>query len=427
MLEPVVPILGVALVAVGVAGLMHRAGLPGAPLVAGLLVGVLAGPDVLGRAAPETFERSFRGGGEARERLERLERIETLGRAAAGEVEVEIEVFEIPSEDLSDTKAALRSEIERTESTRRRVPVAAVLACAVLLLATSIRDGLGAWRRCGARRSEALLLGAWVAVLPAGLGMALLHSTVVDAAAATSVDDWAMLLLIASAFAIGPWRLGGADADRASASEPGGADLVRASGLVATAMAFSAAAASAWLSESMLPALVLGSAVVLGAILGVVGNGSLRPAAAPGAVETSADPSTSRWRSPSWLVAPMVAIAMLDIAPLRDFAWWPVLVAVILTADGRYLGAVIAGVMPGTRRGLRAMRLLMPLTVVGPTQTAVASVVSISGGMSPEFALALFIGAAIPEVTAPLRASTDRHLREAEALTEAVEQDRPDR
>ena len=69
------------------------------------------------------------------------------------------------------------------------------------------------------------------------------------------------------------------------------------------------------------------------------------------------------------------------------------------------------------------MRLLMPLTAVGPMQASVVSVALVSGAFAPEIALALLVGAAIPEVTAPLRARTDRHLRDAESLSEALPED----
>lgn len=426
MIDPLVPILGLALVAMAVAWLLARAGLPGAAIVAGLLVGSMSGPDVLGRVAPETWLDWFRGGSEARSQLEGLDRIEALGTAAGTAAGIEDPVVEFPDSSVDpafDSPETLRQDLEDAERRHRRSSIWSIALMAGLLIATAVREGVAGWRRSSGRHGDALLLGAWVAVLPAGLGMALLHSAVVGAGMDSSKADWALLLSIASSLAIGPWCLSRGDVERASASEPGGAALVLASGLVATGLAVAAMATGTVLGASAWPIATVASAMVLGGILGAVRADSSSPASPSGTAGGSPGNMSASRRALTLLVAPMVAIAMLDISPSRNFAWWPVIVAAILTADGRYLGAVIAGIMPGTRRGLRAMRLLMPLTAVGPMQASVASVASVSGALPPEFALALLVGAALPEVTAPMRARTDRQLREAEALSEALSEE----
>lgn len=407
-IETALPLLGLALVAMSIAWLLRRGGVPGAAIVAGLLLGVLAGPDVLGRAAPEVHRHWFAGAAESRSRLERSERIEMVGRSAVGDARLEVEIDD--RREVSDLSTGdLREQVAREERLHRRWARGIVVVLATLLIAAAGRDGVRGWRAIRRRRSESLLLGAWVAVVPAGLGMVLLQSTLVDD------GGWASLFVIAAALAIGPWRLDADDVHRAAASEADGPDLLRATGLVASAVAAIAAAAAAWSGGPTACMAVIGTGLGLGLVVGVLGR------------TTTTRAPDRRSDAVGVLLAPMVAIAMLEIGPREAFGWWPILVAAILTADGRYLGAVVAGVLPGSRRGLRAMRLFMPLTTVGPTQSAVAAAAIVSEAVPASIGLALLIAAAIPEVTAPFRGRTDRHLREAEAISEQLDEDRSGR
>ncbi len=129
---------------------------------------------------------------------------------------------------------------------------------------------------------------------------------------------------------------------------------------------------------------------------------------------------TDRARLVGWVrgvlqvaVVPAVTAAVavrLDL--LDDFAFWPVLVIVLLSGDGRWLGAFAGTQMLGGRRGLRTMRLIMGSMAAGPTQLALTAVAVTTWSIKPGLALSLLLGAILIEVTAPLRRSMAARLGE---------------
>jgi hypothetical protein len=116
------------------------------------------------------------------------------------------------------------------------------------------------------------------------------------------------------------------------------------------------------------------------------------------------------------LVPAVVAVALLRIEPWLDLRWWPLLVLVLLTDNGRLLGGVLAAFLPGGRGGLRAMRMALGLSAVGPTQAALAALAIAWELVPPAWGLALLLGAAVPELSASLRGR-------AAAMLEAAEQE----
>ena len=73
---------------------------------------------------------------------------------------------------------------------------------------------------------------------------------------------------------------------------------------------------------------------------------------------------------------------------------WTIIVAVILTADGRWLAAGLGAMIGAERTPLRALRLVGGCAAAGPTQTCVAALGLWTGVFAPPIALALLIGAA---------------------------------
>ena len=96
----------------------------------------------------------------------------------------------------------------------------------------------------------------------------------------------------------------------------------------------------------------------------------------------------------------------------------------LLSGDGRWLGAVIGAVILGGRRGLRTMRLVLGSMAAGPTQLAVTAIAVHTRLIEPSLALALLLGAVLVETTATTRRGVARKIVEAEEqLEDAREKD----
>ena len=114
------------------------------------------------------------------------------------------------------------------------------------------------------------------------------------------------------------------------------------------------------------------------------------------------------------VVPAVTASVAVRIDLLGDLTPWPVLVVVLLSTDGRWLGAFTGAQVLGGRRGLRTMRLVMASTVAGPTQIVVAAIAISTWSIDMSFALALLLGAILIEVTGPARRSVAQRLTEDE-------------
>jgi hypothetical protein len=113
----------------------------------------------------------------------------------------------------------------------------------------------------------------------------------------------------------------------------------------------------------------------------------------------------------SLVVVPAVtACVAVRIDVLADLTPWPVVVVVLLSTDGRWLGAFTGAQVLGGRRGLRTMRLVMASTVAGPTQIVVAAIAVSTWSISTSLALALLLGAVLIEVTGPARRAVAQRL-----------------
>ena len=82
---------------------------------------------------------------------------------------------------------------------------------------------------------------------------------------------------------------------------------------------------------------------------------------------------------------------------------WPPLLLILLSGDGRWVGATIGALLPGGRPGLRTMRLVMPAMACGPTQIAFAALVLHEALLPEDLVLALVAGAVLVEATTPWR------------------------
>ena len=123
----------------------------------------------------------------------------------------------------------------------------------------------------------------------------------------------------------------------------------------------------------------------------------------------------------SHLVVPAVAASVgVRVDLLNDFAFWPILLIMLLSGDGRWLGAFVGEKVLGGRRGLRTMRLVLGSMAAGPTQLAVAAVAAHTWLVSPRYGLALLLGAVLVEGMAPARRGMAKRLIKTE---EEMDQD----
>lgn len=351
----------------------------GAPLLAGLVVGIALGPGVLGRVAPTTFTTWIDGGSETLERLTALRREGAALGLAAARIEA----------DASAEAARLAPAIAEAEATwreERRAHQTPRAGIVVLLAAFAMAVGGGtrAAARRGTNAAGATLLGLWLAVPAALGGIAWMTATGESPFAPTA-------LLLAAALAIGGWRIAGCE--RAIARTVGGRDAVgqaSIASIVATGVAALAAASAARTPPA--------AAALVAAVLPLA-LGALRP------------PSRRLARLAERIAVPgLVALATLSIEPFRDLAPWTMLVVFILAEDGRWLALAIGDRLAGGRGWLAAMRFALVPLAVGVPMAAVGAVGLATELLAPPVAFAILVAACLVEILAPLRLRLAREI-----------------
>lgn len=374
--------------------LLHRAGAPGAMILAGVLIGLVIGPTMFGRMMPDTFESWVVGG-----QPERLELRRQIGEHEA--TMIAAEAAGLDDEAVESLRLAHRAVERPLEAQwdqarwdhQQPLRLLTILLAGLIFLSAGRAEG-----PCSAASPRqfqtAVSIGIWLAMLPPGAALLLGHFW----------WQWTpeTLWAVAAALAIGIWRLPASDLQATEAAERGGAATLLMGGRLAGLFATIA------LGWSILQA-ELGTLWVA-ALTGI-----------PAGVLLSSILPAQRYRRPAriavWgrdlLVAGIALICLLQIDMIEDFALWPCLLLAILSVDGRWSSALIGTLALGGRGALRSMRLLLPVVAIGPTQLAVVALGLSLGLLPPEAGLALVCGAILAEVSGPLRT---RMARETEAL-----------
>jgi hypothetical protein len=398
--------------------LLRWARCPGWSVVGGVAAGLVLGPGILGAVMPVEYERMFIGGVEEREAVDQIERRMEQDRAVLlekgatpGEITAHLD------EQFGDEHRARQAALEEARwSFQRpfRSYTSAVIALTLL--------GAGLVRiNSGDRRQGAVTpvsIGLWSALLPGGLAFSMMLWF--------WADTVSHAVLAGAAVAIGPWVLRGIDRRAADEAEFGGARMLQFAGRIASVIAIIAAV---WaLSEQRAWAGFMWCAPLLALPVGWMFPGlrSRLPASRRADDEQTARTEPPRPTLPFIdtivrnlldiaLVPSLAACATLRINPFLEFAFWPFLAFVLLSGDARWLGAFLGAMLPGGRRGLRTMRLVLGSMACGPTQLAITALASHQWALSGPILFALICGAVIIEVTAPLRRSLSRRLIETEA------------
>lgn len=402
--------------AAGFAAVLRRASVAGAWVLGGLLAGLVLGPAMLGRIAPVSWERVFAGGVEERGQFEaaRSERDAwrlAVGMTAAGET---AEAAGALHDDagrqgaVRDAERAWRSAIER-----HRAPLRVVtLALAVLVVLHAPRrereSPVAPW-------PTSVSVGLWSAGVP--IAGALLLLWLRDESLSSPGAAAAL-----AAVSVGSWTLVPGDRDAALAIGSDGPSLMRRAASTATVLAAAplivmvlqvgrdpgsnaginagGGPGGGGLPEPLLISLVISATVI----------GALRRAAGPRSGERSVDSTVvvagMGRRSPvteRLLLPALAALASLQVEWIAHTSAWLVLGCLLLSGDGRWLGAWVGTLLSGRSGSGPARRLALAACGSGPLQVAIAAMALTEGVLDQAWAGALLLGALSTEVAAPLR------------------------
>jgi hypothetical protein len=379
--------------------LLRWAHCPGWPVVGGVAAGLLLGPGLLGRAAPDWYESTFVGAVEERAAYEAILRDrerELAVMSAAGATMQTIDARVGEFEASLDEARARRRDAERTFQRPFRSFTATVTALSLLgggLLGVRRRDRRQQW-------TSSLSIGIWSALLPGALAVVGMHFWWGAMRSETA--------LVAAAVAIGPWILTAIDREAADRAEFGGAWMIERAGRIASIIAI---VVTTWAVADALGAVGL----IWVAPLLAMPLGWLLPAPR-GSIRRIAAASLS-----IAFVPMLAACAAMRIDLFEHASLWPMLFFILLSGDARWLAAFLGAMLPGARRSLRTMRLVLGSMACGPTQLALIALAAHLSLIPGTFAIALIAGAVVIEVTVPARRSMSRRLSETEQDLESMD------
>jgi hypothetical protein len=359
-LATVLQIIVIAPPAVALAWLLRLAGVPGgrpaAALIAGMSIGLLAGPGVLGRAAPTFHARAF-SGGESHAALEEW-------RAS------------------SDQRAgALLSDLRRAEGdalARLLLAAQAAFAAALVALGPSLmpagnvaaRAKLASMLRVGPR---CVVAGGLACVLTA-LSPALLWA-VVEPGSARAALSWGLIL-----------------------AAPGIAGTMRGGPYIAAASGLALCGAAALVLGWSVGMTFVGVGLMLGLMLGVAsgerrGSRRIRSLGARLAMSALLPVAIG-------LLAASVDLARVSGPGSERAFWMALVVAVLWSSDGRWFCGWLAwkliGPGPARRAAWRSSTDLMN-SGAGIAQAALCLLLLASAQATPEMVPGALLGAAIIE------------------------------
>lgn len=362
-------------------------GIPGHRIIPGLIVGVMMGPALLGRIAPDSWEQVFAGGVDVRSELRSMDREHSAWQRAAGATTTNIDHrIEKDTEHL-ELRAPL-VEAERIARESHQQPWT-ILTTLLALLAALMAIGCSARTRRGP--SDQLIggiaLGAWAAVVPV-LGVILL-------ARGLGFDTFSSdVLLLCAAVAIGPWSLGPTEARIASRTAPHPGTWPQTAARTATVVSLAIAIAASFESE------------LSWGVVAIAGMGLLRLTTLPRLRRAL------RGLRDCAILPALGAMAILMTDVILDARFWPMLGVAVLCSDGRWLGAGIGFILRGGPVAKAAMRgAIIAVDAAGP-QLAITAIATALGLISGAWTTSLLFGVLVLELTSPLRKTIDRYLRE---------------
>ena len=365
---------------------LRRAGLSSNGILAGLLVGVLAGPTVLGRLAPDRWEATVMGATDLRQERDLARSERTAYAMAASSAETDPDEVVSQLEDRDARILQLDAGIDQASRRHGRPWAFACIGLAAIALGLGWSSGRRP-RREG-RTSDALQLSLWIVLLPGVLtvlGMRLLGRP------ALAPET----LFTAIAVSVPGWSCG--------RREAGALARIGTDGLVEKT-----------LRTAMLPIL---AATILAAWSGGAGWG----VAALVLLVLGTDIAPSRWGRRGrrrirsclhGLVLPsLAAIAVLRSDLLLETPWILAIVLVLVAGDGRMIAWLVGlgFTTPGNddsslqAGGGRSWRTSLLASAASGPQLALAATASALALIDSGTTLALVLGAATLDATGPIR------------------------
>ncbi len=384
--------------AAAAAWLVRRAGPRSEGIVAGLLIGVLMGPTVLGRIAPDWWAETMIGASEARAVLDRAvsERQAFVMAANAAEIPLESRADGIAERDASIEIASLEAADQMLRHARPWSILTVVLAVVALWL------GWSGIRRSRPKQSSpgvasTVSLACWIVLLPGFLTILVLR-----------LAGWSPLdpatLLVAVAVSVSAWPPGGRDAR--SLRRLGVWEFAVSTGLVATML----------LIVPAIAARVLGSpawSIIALPILVFSANGVPIP-------ESIRARRHVRHALNGVILPGLAAISVLRSDVLLQTPWLVTIALILIAGDGRAIswlvGLRFSGLPTDGRSELEAeteaseamptgttWRTAMLMTGAGGSQLAYTAAATALGGIGPGITFSLVLGAAGMDLFGPSR------------------------
>jgi len=378
LMEIFLPIALLLVAATMCAALLRQLGCPGNALIGGVLAGVLLGPTLMGRVMPATQERLFTGGIEQREQLQTVRSRHGADLLAARAADANDDVLrELQLQHHQEHLLAeqIWHEAQHTHQQPQRI-LAAVLIVLILLGSSKYKQSRITTKPSGV---PSITIGLWMATVPGAI-VALVAWYLWDQTPAQSA-------LLASAVMIGPWVLTRVDIRAAQRAEHGGAMLLTDAGRWASILAMAVALGGLWLHDSLYWGMVL-FALPLAWI-----------------ITAQATRLASMMHSfLQWIAIPTLAAGVtVKLELYHHFAFWPVLLMLIVSGDGRWLGAFVGTVLLGGRTYKQAMQLALGAMACGPMQLSLLALACHAAVLTPPMVFALLLGAVYVEATVPMR------------------------
>lgn len=375
---------------------LRRLGAPGGAILGGLVAGIVLGPTLAGRVAPTWYEQTVIGAFEEREELDRLRAVHGMNRAAREHAGASAEAT-APLEAREHDLEVIQTERVAAARWRHQEPMRWLVAGMVglwLVIMALTRDT----ESKPAERPDwyqPLVIGLWAAALPGAIGLIFLRWWGLDAA---------VCLAAGACLGAGAAAAPRSDLEAADQAEPGGRRLMDGAALVAfigaaVALGWAAVETRGWSGLVHLWPIGLGAAA------------RFVPLVAP---IPSAAAVRGRRIAMQVLVPALAALAAIRIELFEHASIWIIVALVLLSGDGRWLGAFIGAMLARTRRALPTMRLVLAGMAAGPTQVALTALTLHRGLVDEPVALALLLGAAVMEMTTPLRAAMAQRVKQIE-------------
>ena len=384
-LATVLQIIVIAPPAIALAWVLRLAGVPGgrpaAALIAGMSVGLLAGPGVLGRAAPTFHARAFSGGQSEREELRELEQRraqEIAALKASGVSHAAVDEYRASDDPEAAPLLAELRRAEREALDRLLLAAQSALAAALLALGPSLMPAGNA--ACRAKLASMLRVGPRC-VLAGGLACGLtalspaLLWAVVEPGSARAAISWGLIL-----------------------AAPGIAGTMRGGPYIAAGSGLALCVAAALVLGWSVGMTLAGVGLMLGMMLGV-STGERRGARRIRSVGARIAMSALLPLAMGLLAASVDLSRVSGPGSERAF-WMALVVAALWSSDGRWfcgwLAWKLTGPGPARQAAWRSATDLMN-SGAGIAQAALCLLLLASAQATPEMVPGVLLGAAIIE------------------------------